>query len=237
MFREELLHDLLHHKKISRVEQLLFVLACNVNEVKQTKQVRDIAFSAGLREVKNKKWNISAILGRDAAGLVVNTKEGWKLNSKGKEKVSQLLTENNVQIKTIDDEQFSLSNLLHPTIKENAFQHYLDGHLRDSVLNAIIAVFDFIREKTGVAEDGDKLIGKVFSVKDPYLILSNIDSDSGVNDQTGFLQIYNGAFKGIRNPKAHTLNHDLTGFKAAQYLVFASLLARRVDEAKLVKHD
>lgn len=62
------------------------------------------------------------------------------------------------------------------------------------------------------------------------------DSESGQNDQKGFLQIFNGAYQGIRNPKAHSLNHDLDQNKAAQYLVFASLLIRRVEEAKVVKY-
>ena len=55
--------------------------------------------------------------------------------------------------------------------------------------------------------------------------------ESGQNDQKGFMQIYKGAYQGIRNPKAHSLTHDLTEVKAAQYLVFASLLARRIEEA------
>ena len=32
--------------------------------------------------------------------------------------------------------------------------------------------------------------------------------------------------------KPHSMTHDLTAMKAAQYLVFASLLARRIDEAR-----
>jgi hypothetical protein len=49
------------------------------------------------------------------------------------------------------------------------------------------------------------------------------------------MQIFKGAFQGIRNPKAHSLAHDLTEQKTAQYLVFTSLLARRLDEARVVK--
>lgn len=72
----------------------------------------------------------------------------------------------------------------------------------------------------------------MFSLEHPLLILSEVDSDSGRNDQKGFMQIFIGAYQSIRNPKAHSLEHDLDQAKAAQYLVFASLLARRVDEAK-----
>jgi uncharacterized protein (TIGR02391 family) len=127
--------------------------------------------------------------------------------------------------------------LLHPIITEHALPQYDNGHLRGAVLDSIIAVFDLIRQKTGLREDGDKLIGKVFSLHDPYLILSDIDTESGQNDQKGFMQILKGSFQGIRNPKAHSLTHDLTAIKAAQYLVFASLLARRIDEAKVIKTE
>lgn len=113
-------------------------------------------------------------------------------------------------------------------------QQYNDGHLRDAVLNSIIAVFDFIRSKSSIGDDGTDLVGKVFSLQNPKLILSEIESDSGKNDQKGFIQIFQGAFQGIRNPKAHSLTHNLTATKAAQYLVFASLLARRVDESVVV---
>jgi uncharacterized protein (TIGR02391 family) len=127
--------------------------------------------------------------------------------------------------------------LLHPIITEHALRQYDNGHLRDAVLDSIIAVFDLVRRKTGLKEDGDKLIGKAFSLHDPYLILSDIDTESGQNDQKGFIQILKGSFQGIRSPKAHSLTHDLTALKAAQYLVFASLLARRIDEAKVIKRE
>lgn len=127
--------------------------------------------------------------------------------------------------------------LLHPEIKDHALQQFEDGHLRDAVLNSIIAVFDLIRKKTGLKLDGDNLIGKAFSLEDPYLVLSELNAESGRNDQKGFMQIYKGSFQGIRNPKAHSLTNDLTKLKAAQYLVFASLLARRIDEAAVIKTE
>lgn len=128
-------------------------------------------------------------------------------------------------------ERIGFKELLHPVISENAFQLYRNGHLRESVLNSITAVFDLIRERTEINEDGDRLIGQALSVNDPKLVLSELKTDSGKNDQKGFMQIYKGAYQGIRNPKAHSLTHDLTEKRAAEYLVFASLLARRIEEA------
>lgn len=119
LFKEELLFDLLHLKDISRVEKLLFVLACDVSNIKATKNVKELAMSGGLRDVN--KWNLSTILGRDAIGYVVNTGKGWLLNNKGKSRVKKLLskfTDDNVDVGT---EKFTLSNLLHPIITENAY--------------------------------------------------------------------------------------------------------------------
>jgi uncharacterized protein (TIGR02391 family) len=124
-------------------------------------------------------------------------------------------------------------NLLHPLIKKHCYKHYCDGDFREAVLNSIVAIFDYIRWRTKLGTDGGALIDTVFSPNNPHLIMSDLDSESGQNDQKGFMQIYKGAFQGIRNPKAHSLEHDLTEEKAAQYLIFASLLARRIEEAKV----
>jgi uncharacterized protein (TIGR02391 family) len=129
-------------------------------------------------------------------------------------------------------DHIGFERLLHPVIFEHAYQQYRTGHLREAVLNAFTAVFDLIRQRTRLDMDGAKLASQAFSVREPHLILSEIETESGRNDQGGFLQIYQGAYIGIRNPKAHSLRHDLTEEKAAQYLIFASLLARRVAEAR-----
>jgi len=130
----------------------------------------------------------------------------------------------------------SFEQLLHPRILGTSYPQLLDGHFRDAVLNSIISVFDFIRERTGISEDGDRLIGHVMSPEKPLLVLSELSTESGLNDQKGFMQILKGAFQGIRNPRAHSLSHDLDKTQAAQYLVFASLLAKRIEDAKLPKH-
>ncbi|MCW8922522.1 MAG: TIGR02391 family protein [Gammaproteobacteria bacterium] len=135
----------------------------------------------------------------------------------------------------VNEKLVCFAELLHPWIMEHAFEQYRNGHLRDSVLNAYIALGDLIREKTGIQQDGSALATKAFSLKDPKLIFSDIVSDSGKNDQIGFMQIIQGSFTGIRNPKAHSIRHDLTEQKAAQYLVLASLLARRISEASVIE--
>ena len=127
----------------------------------------------------------------------------------------------------------SFKGLLHPVIISSSYEQFERGLLRDAVLNGVVAVFDFIRARTGSRKDGSDLVGEVFSIANPKLIFSEIKTESGQSDQKGFLQIFQGTFSGIRNPKAHTLVHDLDNLKASQYLVFLSLLARRVEEARI----
>jgi uncharacterized protein (TIGR02391 family) len=139
--------------------------------------------------------------------------------------------EEHIRSSAREPEALGFENLLHSAVAKASLDAFADGHLREAVLNSITAVFDLIRQRTRLDLDGESLATRVFSVERPLLVLSDVTSISGKNDQVGFMQIFQGAYKGIRNPKAHSLAHDLDRPKAAQYLIFASLLARRVAEA------
>ncbi|WP_447930108.1 TIGR02391 family protein [Sphingopyxis fribergensis] len=122
-------------------------------------------------------------------------------------------------------------DILHPIIAASSLHHYRNGDFRNSVLDAALAISDKIRERTGLDLDGDDLCNNAFSPNNPMLVFSETSSQSGMNDQKGFLDIFKGFYRGVRNPKAHSMLHDLDAGKAAQYLVFTSLLMRRVTEA------
>lgn len=172
------------------------------------------------------------ILDYESFAQIIEKEREWALQSKTAHKSTFQEFSSPLFSGILSDSSFS--HLLHPEIIKHALPKYQVGHLRNAVLDSVIAVFDLIRQRTGLSEDGDELIGKAFSLTKPYLILSDIDSDSGKNDQKGFIQIFKGVYQGVRNPKAHSLSSDLTNIEAAQYLVLASLLARRVEEAQLV---
>ncbi len=125
-------------------------------------------------------------------------------------------------------------SVLHPKIVEAALSQFETHHYRDAILNAFIAVFDYIRERTGLDLDGENLINTAFSLNRPLLLLNKLKTQSDRNEQLGFMDIFKGAYKGIRSPKAHSLITQLSSVKAYEYLIFASLLARRIEEAKLV---
>jgi uncharacterized protein (TIGR02391 family) len=128
-------------------------------------------------------------------------------------------------------------DLLHEAVIDNALPQYRDGHWRDAVLNAFIAVFDLLRSRVQLDRDGEGLITQSFSLDNPLLLVSDLTTESGKSDQRGFMMMLQGVYRGVRNPKAHGLQHDLTAHKAAQYLVMASLFARRIAEARNPRDD
>jgi uncharacterized protein (TIGR02391 family) len=132
------------------------------------------------------------------------------------------------------DRPTGFDELLHPLVREAAIRHYQAGDFRNAVLDAITVVFDQIRERTGIDQDGDRLINQAMSLQAPVLVLSELETESGRNDQSGFMDIYKGFYRGVRSPKAHSLVHDLNANKAGQHLVLASILMRRVVEARLI---
>ncbi|HYW46683.1 MAG TPA: TIGR02391 family protein [Bryobacteraceae bacterium] len=134
--------------------------------------------------------------------------------------------------RTVADLSSTVMDFLHPAILESSYSQFRAGKLRDSVFNAFVAVFDLLRTKTGLEKDGAQLVVEALSLERPRLVISTLATESGRSEQKGFIQILQGAYLGVRNPKAHSLASDLDEMAAAQYLVFASLLARRIDEAQ-----
>jgi uncharacterized protein (TIGR02391 family) len=126
--------------------------------------------------------------------------------------------------------------LLHHSVREASMKQFRDGHWREAQLNAVVAVFDLIRARTGLDLDGDSLATRAFGVNQPLLTVGDLNTISGRDEQSGFMMLLQGLYRGTRNPRVHTLVHDLNldAIKTAQYLVFASLLARRVAEATAV---
>jgi uncharacterized protein (TIGR02391 family) len=129
----------------------------------------------------------------------------------------------------------SVSELLHPLVIGHSMKHFADGDLREAVLNAMLALAQTLRDRSGADLDGAHLANKVLSARGPILEFTPRQTASEIDEHAGFHHIVLGAFLGVRNPKAHSLMHDLNPMKALQYLVFVSLLLRRVDEARVVK--
>lgn len=121
---------------------------------------------------------------------------------------------------------------LHPRIAEVCTDLYQDGHYADSVFNAAKALINFVKERSGVHEkDGADLMRTVFSKNSPILFFNEFKDQSDYDEQEGMMHLFEGAVLALRNPRGHSFRYD-TSEKALEYIVFLSMLAKRLTEAK-----
>ena len=119
---------------------------------------------------------------------------------------------------------------LHPYRHKACSKLFEDGYYAQVIEEAVKAVFEYIRKKTGEKLDGQKLINKVFSVSKPILSFGDLNNKNICNEQVGFMEMLKGLFKGVRSPLAHTQGKKEEMTKAFEYIVMASLFCRRIDD-------
>lgn len=130
--------------------------------------------------------------------------------------------------------QHDVWSLLHPAIREIARPRFDAEHYADAV-EAAFKHFN-ARVKACVPSsargdaDGAPLMERVFSQRKPLIVLSTLDTQSGRDEQMGYMKMFAGAMSGVRNPKAHD-NVEITPERALHHLVVASLFCFRLDEA------
>jgi len=142
------------------------------------------------------------------------------------DKRSELASSHNVHAE--NDIPRELANL-HPQVIETAGELFSNGHYRQAILDTYIMLVQSVKSKSGNVElDNTGLMQKVFSAKQPLLKVSN-DPD----EQIGFMWMFSGAVMGIRNPKAHRLIKVDDPQRALEWLSFASVLFRVLDDARV----
>ena len=122
-------------------------------------------------------------------------------------------------------------NSLHPFIMQGCSQLYRDGHYAQAVEEAAKAVFQYIRNVTGLAGDGASLVQAAFTPKNPILAFSDLKDQTKQNEQVGFMEMLCAFAKGVRHPLTHTHGRQEEAQQAFEYLVMASLFCRRIDDA------
>ncbi len=119
---------------------------------------------------------------------------------------------------------------LHLTIQQAASSLYATGHYRQAIFDAYVAMEVAVRDKSQLAGSGTKLMEMAFSPGNPVLKIGD-----SVDEQQGFLSLFRGAMLAIRNPKAHSLGGTHDAQRALEWLSFASVLLRNLDEAVLAQ--
>jgi uncharacterized protein (TIGR02391 family) len=122
---------------------------------------------------------------------------------------------------------------LHPKIGKAASKLYLDGHYPNAIEDAVKALNNLVRLRSGKELDGDNLMTTVFSPGNPILQFNDLQDQSDRDEQKGFMMMFAGAVAGLRNPRAHKLIKD-DSERALEFIAFVSLLAKLLEGAKKV---
>jgi uncharacterized protein (TIGR02391 family) len=122
---------------------------------------------------------------------------------------------------------------LHPEIARAASELYRDGHYANAIEDAVKALNDLVRMRSGEVLDGTTLMQKAFSPNNPILRFNSLADQSDKDEQLGFMMMFTGAVAGLRNPRAHKLIKD-DPERALEFIAFVSLLAKLLDGAEKV---
>ncbi|MDH4246195.1 MAG: TIGR02391 family protein [Deltaproteobacteria bacterium] len=123
---------------------------------------------------------------------------------------------------------------IHPKVKESSFQLFNDGYFTQAVQEGIKALFEYIREKSGLQMDGINLIERVFNEKNPLLYLKSLSLASEKNERVGYGMMLSGLYTGVRNVIAHQSGNQIFVLHAYEIIVTTSFLCRKLDEATKV---
>ena len=126
----------------------------------------------------------------------------------------------------------SIWNNIHPQVISIAKSRFDDGHYADAVEAAFkeinVRVKTIYKERSLEEKDGARLMQSAFSPNNPIIKIGDISTETGRDIQQGYMEMFSGAMKGIRNPKAHN-NQTISKADAIRKLHFASMLMHKLD--------
>lgn len=116
---------------------------------------------------------------------------------------------------------------LHPQIESVAGQLLQDGHFKQAALEAYICVIESVKQASGLADDGDRLMNRAFGCENqvPIIKFNSLQTAAEVDEQRGIMYLFKGIV-GLRNSKAHSNTLFNDPFRANEYLALSSLLLR-----------
>ncbi len=123
---------------------------------------------------------------------------------------------------------------LHPEVKEVSLKLFKDGHYSEAIFEAVKSLNNFVKKKANITDaDLSNAMAKAFNERNPIIKLNNLFTQSDMDEQEGFRFLFQGAMKGIRNPRGHETHKLKDKNEALEYLAFISLLFRKAENGTL----
>lgn len=121
---------------------------------------------------------------------------------------------------------------IHPKVDSVSKRLYDDGHYSQSTFEAYKLLDKEVQRISGVTKSGVKLMMQVFNEQSPLVVFSDINTESGKDEQEGYKFIFAGAMFAIRNPRGHEHSFEESPNQCLDHLSLASMLLRRLEAAK-----
>ena len=101
-----------------------------------------------------------------------------------------------------------------------------------AVFESTKSVADKIRDLSGETTDGSELVDSVFSIRNPILIIHNLQTETEKSEQKGFTNLLKGFFGMYRNTTAHEpkIMWPMNEQDALDVMSLASLCHRKLDK-------
>ena len=144
--------------------------------------------------------------------------------------VAQTIPEAEARAKRI--EQKLQGRNIHPEVVKYCRAELMEDDYFHAVFEATKGLAQRIRDKSGLAGDGAKLVDAVFlPAASPALALNTLQTKTARSEQQGFANLLKGCFGAIRNPLAHEPRIMWNGDDdTADYLTLISMLNRKLDD-------
>lgn len=128
------------------------------------------------------------------------------------------------------------SRKVHPDVLRFCRAELLQDNYFHAVFEATKSVADKIREKSGLASDGSRLVDEAFGMgrtRLPMIAFNSLQTETEQSEHKGLMNLLKGLFGTFRNTTAHAprIKWVIKEQDALDMLSLASLLHRRLDTA------
>lgn len=123
---------------------------------------------------------------------------------------------------------------VHPMIYQFCSAELLAENYFHMVFEATKSIAEVIRNRSGLTEDGNELIDKAFSIRNPLVQINDLSTETKESEHKGFANLIKGVFGMFRNTTAHAprIIWELDESDALDILCTISLIHRRLSVYK-----
>lgn len=120
---------------------------------------------------------------------------------------------------------------IHTALPEHIKKLFDNGHYSQATFEAFKYLDKEVARISKISQSGSKLMMAAFHDQSPAITLSDLSTDSGKDEQKGYMFIFSGSVMAVRNPRGHEYKIRDSIDECLDHLALVSLLLRRIEKA------